>query len=749
MSSPKLNKNTAKLKEELEAANEMYKNSDDIFGMTLLTNPGYISSARSIMFTSHLKQFVNLNNPSFPRVYTGYETMVGRHSTGLKRSKTNSVVTHKIRRFENDHLYSLITYDEENDRYDIIHKKIVENLTEKFGYSYNNENLDSLEVGSEISKGDILYKTTSYDGDNNYGFGVNATFMYLLDNDTIEDAVKCSESFANRLMSKEVVSINVSLNDNDILCNIYGDNDNYKCFPDIGEYIKDEIVCCKRRIFNDQILYDLKKSNLRKIDYSNDELKFCGGRIVDINVYCNKNIDELPNTPFYHQIKYYLSNELRYYKELLDICGEIRQSGSKYSREIDYMYKKAKEILDDNYKWREEDNSVFSNIVLEFLIERDVSLLRGSKISGRYGNKGVISKIVPDEEMPILENGKRVDVIFNSLGVVNRLNSFQLIEQSINFICDRTIERLKTLSSFKEREELLFGIMKYFNNKTCEELRTYYNKLSESGKNAFYESIFTDGIFVHIPPLWEEVPMFDRLKALYKEFPWIQPYKVYVQKFGRTIPMMKPLIVSEMYIMKLKQSSKKGFSARSTSSISKKGVPEKSDSAKKNKELYSKTPVKIGIDENLNMLIGTSADELAKLHMFYRSSVVGRKNLGKQLMSSVDQIEDFETNNDIKNRNVEVLQAYFKTMGLKLTFGEERVEINVMTDHISDKWYGDRYVIGDDVDHFDEKVKYEAEQNLMEEVFVGTNEEYQERLEEEMEKVKAQYDARFLNITLE
>lgn len=387
MSNPKLNKNTARLKEELELANEKYKNSDDIFAMTLLTNPGYISSARSIMFTSHLKQFVNLSEPEFPRVYTGYETMVGRHSTGLKRSKTNCKVTHKIRRFENDHLYSLVLYDEENDRYDIIHKKVVEDLTEKFGYAYNNENLDKLDIGDNISKGDVLYKTNSYDEDNNYGFGVNTTFMYLLDNDTIEDAVKCSESFAKSMLSKEVETITVSLNDNDILCNIYGDNDNYKCFPDIGEKTKDKVVCCKRRIFNDQILYDLKKSNLRKIDYGNDELKFCSGRVVDIKVYCNKNIDELPDTPFYHQIKYYLSNELRYYNEILEICSEIRSSGSKYSRDIDYIYKKAKEILDDNYKWREEDNSVFSNIVLEFLIERDVPVSRGSKISGRYGEK--------------------------------------------------------------------------------------------------------------------------------------------------------------------------------------------------------------------------------------------------------------------------------------------------------------------------------------------------------------------------
>lgn len=751
MSTPKLNKGTAKLKQQLEEANEKYYGSDEIFGMTLLTNPGYISASRSVMFTSHLKQFLNLNNPEFPRVWTGYENMVGRNSTGIKKAKSDFKVVNKIQKFDN-HLYTLVTYDEANDTYHIFDKKIVEDLTEKFGYAYNNENLDKLQVGDVVKKGQTLYKTLSYDENDNYRYGINTTFMYLLDNDTIEDAVKCSESFAKNLLSKEVETVMVSINDNDILCNIYGDNDEYKCFPDIGEHTKNEIVCCKRRIYNDQLLYDLKKANLRKINYSDggDEPKFCHGRVVDIKIYCNKEIDELPNTAFYDQIKKYLKNEIRYYTEIYEVTKELIESGSNCSRDVHYFYKKAKEILDDNYKWREEDSSVFSNIKIEFLIERDVPIRVGSKMSGRYGNKGVVSIIVPDEEMPILENGKRVDVIFNSLGVVNRLNSFQLIEQSINFICNRVVERLKQPATIQEKAMIFFRVLSYFNEKQSMDLYTnVFMKLDKTGKEIFFDEVCEDGMYIHIPPLWEDRPIFDRLRDLYNEFPWIQPYKVYVQIGGRLAPMMQKQIVSEMYIMKLKQTSKKGFSVRSTSSISKKGVPEKSDNAKKNKELYSKTPVKIGIDENLNLLIGTDSEELAKLHMFYRSSVVGRKMLGKQLMSSVDQIEDFELTPDIKNRNVEILDAYFKTMGLRLSYGVEKMNINVFTDQLSDKFYGDKYVLGDDLDHLAASLDYEAKLNVDDNVFVGTPEEYDEAIQKEKENLKARYGSRFIDISMD
>jgi len=46
----------------------------------------------------------------------------------------------------------------------------------------------------------------------------------------------------------------------------------------------------------------------------------------------------------------------------------------------------------------------------------------GDKLAGRHGNKGVISIIVPEEDMPFLEDGTPVDIVLNPLGVVSRMN---------------------------------------------------------------------------------------------------------------------------------------------------------------------------------------------------------------------------------------------------------------------------------------------------------------------------------------
>jgi len=59
----------------------------------------------------------------------------------------------------------------------------------------------------------------------------------------------------------------------------------------------------------------------------------------------------------------------------------------------------------------------------------------GDKMAGRHGNKGVISKIVPMEDMPHLEDGKPVDIVLNPLGVPSRMNVGQILETHLGWAC--------------------------------------------------------------------------------------------------------------------------------------------------------------------------------------------------------------------------------------------------------------------------------------------------------------------------
>src|SRR6478672_2579697 len=57
----------------------------------------------------------------------------------------------------------------------------------------------------------------------------------------------------------------------------------------------------------------------------------------------------------------------------------------------------------------------------------------GDKMAGRHGNKGVISRIVPSEDMPYLDDGTPVDIVLNPLGVPSRMNVGQILETHLGW----------------------------------------------------------------------------------------------------------------------------------------------------------------------------------------------------------------------------------------------------------------------------------------------------------------------------
>ena len=729
----------------LDKKEKEIKCMDHVLGPELITFPQYISSSRSIMFTSHLKQFVTLNNPEFPRLFTNYENIFGKLSSALHKTKEELIVYKVVPKFSwaPKHIYTMFFHDVANKKYFCITKKIAEELTEKFGYAFNNERMDKFNPGNKIKKGTTLFKSTSYDQYDNYCYGCNALTTYLIDNRTIEDAVICSQSFANKMISKEVETVKITINDNDLLLNLYGDSLQHKGFPDIGEKIKGKLICSKRRLINSQLLYDMKASNLSESNNLNDREYYSKGTVIDVNIYCNQNLDEIPKVPSNTQLLKYLNNQKRYWTEIYKVCGEIIESGEEYDDDIGFLYGRARDYLDPNYRWKDND-SIFNNMIMELTVMRDVPLNIGYKISGRYGNKGVISTIVPDEEMPTLEDGRHVEVVFNALGVINRLNSAQLFEVSINFISNRILEKMKTARNQGEMETLFWTYMNFFNERgECTQLKNYYKKLNNKQKNEFWQEIFDNGIFINIPPISQREPLFDTLKKIYDTFPWIKPYDVYINKWGRRIKLMNPLYAGEEYIFKLKQTAKKNFSVRSTGYLSQRGLPDKSSKAKHNQQLYSTTPITIGRDENNNLGIGIHSYTLAKFHLIYRSSPIARRDFVAKLYTHNPlKPLKFKIKKKYKNRNVEIFNAYLKCMGNKMDYGKNALRIMAFDKKLREIKYRDRLYITSYGDMRNTLLKEVWDKKFNKKLHVGTREQIKESYEYLVDKEKAKINGK-------
>ncbi len=115
------------------------------------------------------------------------------------------------------------------------------------------------------------------------------------------------------------------------------------------------------------------------------------------------------------------------------------------------QFNKAKQDIQDRFedkvlKIRQGDEllpSVMKMVKVFVAIKR--RLRPGDKMSGRHGNKGVVSKIVPVEDMPYRENGKAVDIVLNPLGVPSRMNVGQILETHLGWACSELGESMKKL----------------------------------------------------------------------------------------------------------------------------------------------------------------------------------------------------------------------------------------------------------------------------------------------------------------
>lgn len=145
-------------------------------------------------------------------------------------------------------------------------------------------------------------------------------------------------------------------------------------------------------------------------------------------------------------------------------------------------------VVDIKVFAREDGDKLATGVIQS--IQISVANLRkiqsGDKMAGRHGNKGVISKIVPMEDMPYLEDGTPVDIILSPLGIVSRMNLGQLLETHMGFAAQKLGYKVVTpplngISQDQIREELVKaglpedGKVALFDGKTGE---AYDNKVT-------------------------------------------------------------------------------------------------------------------------------------------------------------------------------------------------------------------------------------------------------------------------------
>jgi len=204
--------------------------------------------------------------------------------------------------------------------------------------------------------------------------------------------------------------------------------------------------------------------------------------------------------------------------------------------------------------------------VVKVYIAHKMKIQPGDKMAGRHGNKGIVSKVVPIEDMPYLEDGTPVDIVLNPLGVPSRMNIGQILETHLGMAAKTLGKQIgEILEEVKQKRAVtddLRSIMgKIYGKETADKLE----KMTDTDVRT-EASLLKDGVPMATPTFDGATP--EDIKSMLKlaKLPLFGQFKLYDGMTGEALD--RDVTVGVMYMMKLHHLVDEKVHARSTGSYS-------------------------------------------------------------------------------------------------------------------------------------------------------------------------------------
>jgi len=231
---------------------------------------------------------------------------------------------------------------------------------------------------------------------------------------------------------------------------------------------KDEIATLKRNLDDEIVIMEAEKwEKVRALLKGSvvEKGQKAGGQTIEKGAKLTERL--LESLDFDEALKLKLNDDD-------DRDREIKDLDKKVKRQIEALRAIFKEKVDNLKKGDELAPGVIQSIKVFIAMKRKLSV--GDKVSGRHGNKGIVAKIVPEEDMPRLPDGLPVEIVLNPLGVPSRMNVGQILETHAGWAA-RTLDFWMATPVFDGASE--------------REIKELLKKagLPESGKTALFDGV--------------------------------------------------------------------------------------------------------------------------------------------------------------------------------------------------------------------------------------------------------------------
>ncbi|WP_092494521.1 MULTISPECIES: DNA-directed RNA polymerase subunit beta [Virgibacillus] len=343
-------------------------------------------SNRALMGANMQRQAVPLLQPEAPVVGTGMEYVSGKDS-GAAIICVNDGIVERVEAKE-VHIRRVSEVDGKEVKGDLDRYRLQKYIRSNQGSCYNQRPIVS--QGDRVTKGEILADGPSMeDGELALGRNVLTGFM-TWEGYNYEDAIIMSE----RLVKDDVyTSIHIEEYESEARDTKLGPEEITRDIPNVGE----------------DALKDLNEEGIIRVGAEVSDGDILVGKVTP------KGVTEL-------------SAEERLLHAIFgEKAREVRDTSLRVPHGAGGI------VLDVKIFNREDGDELppgVNQLVRAYIVQKR-KISEGDKMAGRHGNKGVISKILPEEDMPFLPDGTPIDIMLNPLGVPSRMNIGQVFEMHL------------------------------------------------------------------------------------------------------------------------------------------------------------------------------------------------------------------------------------------------------------------------------------------------------------------------------
>lgn len=320
-----------------------------------------------------------------------------------------------------------------------------------------------VKVGQKVKKGDIITGAVEV-GEDTIKLGANATVLYHAFYGLVnEDAVVISESFADKMLAYQIIDVAIDIKDKMAI----------KWIAPIGTEVKskDQLLLAHKTAKLDEVNTIISNKLNNIID---EALGDISNRVSEVSLLCPNNIEKavVSDVRIQENVNPYIPKTIKKpdltfahtSREVMDAYDKAKDRKIIYKRFPEYI---AADTLDDVSLEEKTWKTVYT---VRIRLIKYSKPKRGEKITNRYGGKGVISEILPDERMPILvdKDGiqKRVEAVMNPYSTIGRKIPSVIMEVALTNIITKihdNVDAWKTTAAGRKKAKAM--VDKYYGNR--------------------------------------------------------------------------------------------------------------------------------------------------------------------------------------------------------------------------------------------------------------------------------------------